>query len=574
LLSGREPLLRAGLGHSHRVVKVESDGVRWDTAFDRADQATSETKDPGGANVVTSLVYDTSGNLTRQATSATDQTWHEYDTAERLVAVKTTNGTGTAASFTLDALGRPKTRVVGGTTDTYAYVGSSETVHQIVAGATTTDAFIGPSGERAGLKQSSTTNWYLPDLHGDVAGQVTTAGSLAAAYRYDPYGRTVGSPYIAGLSSPWRYQAALDLSPVSSDQLYDIGARFYVPWTGTWSQQDVVTGQVIDPLSMHRFLYAQANPATLIDPTGLSVYAPRGCGPDGVWCGMTSPGSSRDMGRPIPPTCQKCITYRHEPAQPLDVLRIPAAFAGAAVAGALAATTVTSATIATATNATSTAGAAISAVRTGGLPGLCYAFCQRIPELIDEIESFFSGRPFLSPAIVSARATVATGDVAPGAAHRVGIPSAPLADGVPEAKYLAGSIRQINPTRDRMNCVSCVVAVDASLTGHPASAVPGGPRSIQDLAEHFGGSFRTVSGEADVAAILVRAGPGARGVVFGAVAGRNYGHVFNAVNQRGTVRFLDGQTGGEAAFLGLKDLRFMLIPPDAGIRVWKDIRGW
>lgn len=41
------------------------------------------------------------------------------------------------------------------------------------------------------------------------------------------------------------------------------------------------------------------------------------------------------------------------------------------------------------------------------------------------------------------------------------------------------------------------------------------------------------------------AGSGARGIVFGSRAGKP-GHFFNVVNQNGTVRFLDGQSGGSA----------------------------
>jgi papain fold toxin 1 (glutamine deamidase) of polymorphic toxin system len=37
---------------------------------------------------------------------------------------------------------------------------------------------------------------------------------------------------------------------------------------------------------------------------------------------------------------------------------------------------------------------------------------------------------------------------------------------------LAGTIRNANPTRSSTNCVNCVVAVDAILSGRPASALP------------------------------------------------------------------------------------------------------
>ena len=47
-----------------------------------------------------------------------------------------------------------------------------------------------------------------------------------------------------------------------------MSARFYSPGLGTFTQLDSVMGAAQNPLSMNRFLYALANPATLIDPTG------------------------------------------------------------------------------------------------------------------------------------------------------------------------------------------------------------------------------------------------------------------------------------------------------------------
>jgi RHS repeat-associated protein len=65
------------------------------------------------------------------------------------------------------------------------------------------------------------------------------------------------------------YQRRLDIAPEGlGTPLYDMSARFYAPGNGAFTQLDTVMGKVQDPLSMNRFLYAEANPATLTDPTG------------------------------------------------------------------------------------------------------------------------------------------------------------------------------------------------------------------------------------------------------------------------------------------------------------------
>jgi RHS repeat-associated protein len=86
------------------------------------------------------------------------------------------------------------------------------------------------------LISGSTVNWTIADPHGDLVGQLNTSGTVVSAYRYDPAGQTVAT-HTAGLSSPWRYQGALDIS-VGPDPLYDIGARLYSPWAGSWTSQD------------------------------------------------------------------------------------------------------------------------------------------------------------------------------------------------------------------------------------------------------------------------------------------------------------------------------------------------
>ena len=122
---------------------------------------------------------------------------------------------------------------------------------------------------------------------------------------------------------------------------------------------------------------------------------------------------------------------------------------------------------------------------------------------------------------------------------------------------VAGSIRNVNPTGGTGNCVNCAIATDAMLAGRKATALPGDPVSIGVLEKVFGGTFRRVNGELAIEAMMSDAGDGARGIVFGARRGQEIGHVWNVVNQKGTVRFLDGQKGVPASFEGYTSIRFL-----------------
>jgi RHS repeat-associated protein len=108
----------------------------------------------------------------------------------------------------------------------------------------------------------------MPDLHGNVAAFASSTGSsLTDAFRYDAYGLTIGSQ-TSTLPTPWRFQGRLLESTPANRDLYDFGARSYAPDLGVFTQLDTYGGSALNPLSMNRYLYANANPATLIDPTG------------------------------------------------------------------------------------------------------------------------------------------------------------------------------------------------------------------------------------------------------------------------------------------------------------------
>jgi RHS repeat-associated protein len=122
-----------------------------------------------------------------------------------------------------------------------------------------------------------------------------------------------------------------------------------------------------------------------------------------------------------------------------------------------------------------------------------------------------------------------------------------------------GSIRNVNPTGGGMNCANCAVATDATLRGRPASALPGGQTSPRDLEKMYGAKFGPYTSIDAIRQQVLRSGHGAGGIVHG-YRGNEVGHVFNVVNQRGIVRFLDGQTGKPASFNGYQSFRFLSTP--------------
>jgi RHS repeat-associated protein len=186
-------------------------------------------------------------------------------------------------SFVLDALGRHASQTIGvdpnAVTTTYAYLGTSNTVSSMSVGASvTTTSLIDAIGNRLGQGTGAGFGGYLiADLHGNIAGAVSAGGSpaLLSAYRSDAYGETCGS-WIADSGSinvPWRFGGRLleSISGTTTD-LYDFGARSYDSSLGAFTSFDSVAGSAGNPLTLNRYLYANANPATLVDPDGHAAW--------------------------------------------------------------------------------------------------------------------------------------------------------------------------------------------------------------------------------------------------------------------------------------------------------------
>jgi RHS repeat-associated protein len=241
-------------------------GVTTTYTYDRTDELVNQT-----IGVTTrSFVYDAFGNMTTSADAASSLTTYAYDESERLTSI--TPPSGSPATFAIDALGRNKTRTIGGAVDTYGYLGVTETAYE--TGNATTDAILDSSGARVAIKTGSAVSFVLFDLHGSIAGLCPSTGtSLTDAYRYDPWGETTIA--VGSATNPWRYRGLLDVSP-NATPLYDMGSRYYSPQLGTFTQEDSVAGKAADPLSMNRFLYAEADPTTLIDPDGHDGFDPFG----------------------------------------------------------------------------------------------------------------------------------------------------------------------------------------------------------------------------------------------------------------------------------------------------------
>jgi len=105
--------------------------------------------------------------------------------------------------------------------------------------------------------------YYLYDGLGSTRQLVGTNGSVTDSYYYDGFG--TGLTRTGSTVNPFLFNAQ-QFDTASGD--YYLRARYYDPTSGRFLSQDPYSGSNDDPISLHRYLYADADPINIVDPSG------------------------------------------------------------------------------------------------------------------------------------------------------------------------------------------------------------------------------------------------------------------------------------------------------------------
>ncbi len=127
------------------------------------------------------------------------------------------------------------------------------------------------------------TYTYLYDGHGSVTALFDESGKITDTYSYDAFGNLLKSK--GRTANNYRYCGEqFD----STTGLYYLRARYMDTNTGRFITQDSYAGSVYDPVSLHKYLYANSNPVMYTDPSGYSSFVELAgvMAIQGVLCGM------------------------------------------------------------------------------------------------------------------------------------------------------------------------------------------------------------------------------------------------------------------------------------------------
>ncbi|HYI80330.1 MAG TPA: RHS repeat-associated core domain-containing protein [Thermoleophilaceae bacterium] len=205
---------------------------------------------PGGA---TTYSYDANGN------TAANSAGLDFDYNVRDQTTAFTAPGGSPISFGYAGAGQTERTSNGGTAQHNTLLGLSR--------EGTTSWTRDPGGTLISQRASGGVHhYYISDSLGSVVGLTDSNGSLTRTYKYEPY----GAQHLTTGSTPNPFQYVGQYREAQGG-IYKMGARYYAPGLGRWSQLDPLD-QAGDLREGNRYVYVGGDPVNLLDPTGMGIF--------------------------------------------------------------------------------------------------------------------------------------------------------------------------------------------------------------------------------------------------------------------------------------------------------------
>ncbi len=208
--------------------------------------------------------YDNNGNMTGR-TDGTKSDTYSYDAENRLISSTIEIGPSPGpVSYTYDADGIRTGKTAAGVTTQYVTDKSGPLAEVVIERSNGTTVTYTYGGDRISMKRpASGTSYYLYDGRMSVRQLANATGAVTDTYVYDAFGTLLAS--TGTTVNAYRYTGQQYDPNVG---FYYLRARYYAEAIGRFISQDPATGSIFDPPSLHRYLYAHADPVNNFDPTG------------------------------------------------------------------------------------------------------------------------------------------------------------------------------------------------------------------------------------------------------------------------------------------------------------------
>ena len=169
-----------------------------------------------------------------------------------------------------DGDGNRVSETAGGVTTKYLIdslnpTGYAQVLDELVSGAVTKTYTYGLQriSENQLVSGTWTPSFYGYDGHGNVRFLTSTAGVLGNTYQFDAFGMPIAS--AGTTANTYLYNGERFDQNIG---LYHLRARYYNQATGRFETMDPVGGNIVDPATLHKYVYTKNDPVNRVDPGG------------------------------------------------------------------------------------------------------------------------------------------------------------------------------------------------------------------------------------------------------------------------------------------------------------------
>lgn len=243
---------------SNRILKTEN-GTKTTYTYNALNQLVKEND--------TVYKYDDAGNLI-STTSSGKSVAYTYNAENKLIrATVNEAGKTVVEEYTYDYAGNRTSKTTG--SETVKYLNDNSVLTNVLAEFDANGnelCYYTIGADLISQERNGKTSLYLYDGHGSVRGLIDENGKVTDTYNYDAFGNLLdktGTTVNNYLYCGEQFDSATGL--------YYLRARYMNPATGTFITQDTYSGTIFDPVSLHKYLYANANPVMNVDPSGYSA---------------------------------------------------------------------------------------------------------------------------------------------------------------------------------------------------------------------------------------------------------------------------------------------------------------
>ena len=207
--------------------------------------------------------WDNAGNLVSQSSIGTTIATYTYDSRNRMISATVNGLQGTVTeTYTYDYLGNRTSKTTDGET-TYFTTDLSSGYSQVLKVTTGTEAIYYTRGfELISRREGTTVSYYLMDGGLSVRGLADEEGVVTDTFVFDAFGNETARTGTSDNSYGFQGEEH------DATGLYFLRARYMDPSTGTFTSMDTYAGNLADPVTLHKYLYANNNPVMYCDPSG------------------------------------------------------------------------------------------------------------------------------------------------------------------------------------------------------------------------------------------------------------------------------------------------------------------